>query len=291
MTHEPRPGEGTFFDSLPGFEGLPHEDGDTGGLTIEDLLAALAAQDAADKAAEDNANPNVNSQFSESNTTVGRFRVDTKRNITESIRRYVDVPTAKEFLNDFETGVNTYLADQRETGNLSQFDLDLARDAMGSLLDDYLGELGQRAARGEDIFEVVGVSSEIQRLGERPGQSSQQTTTTKEKSSGSQSTSSASKSSSTSDGAASGSQASQGTTTSKTDTTTDSRDETNVEQTEQIFRRENLTSVFKLSPAQFLEGRFANSGDLATVLRSRAGRGRAIEVRGGAGVVSGARRA
>ena len=250
-----------------------------------------AEEDEAARASGGSGGPTRTSiDFTGDSTSIGKFRTDTNRNITETVRRYVDVPTAAEFLNDFETGTNTFLAGLRESGQISQFDMDLARSQMGSLLNDYLGELGLRASRGEDIFEVVGVSNEIFRLGTRPGEASQQQVTEAEKTTGKQTTTGSQTTGATADGEKS-TTTQKSSETSKTDTTNQRTEDTTRQQTEEIFRRPNLTSVFRLAPAQFLQERFPDPGQLATVLRSRAGRGQAIATRGGSGVVSGARRA
>ena len=166
MGHEDKPPDDGFHVDLP-------ELGDDGGSfsNLDDLLAYLDGLKEEEEKEEGGGGgvPSGGSassgSFSENTTSIGRFRTDTTRSVTETIRRYVDVPTAAQFLDDFETGTNTYLAGLRDAGQISQFDMDLARGQMGSLLDDYLGELGQRAARGEDIFEVVGLAGEIERLG------------------------------------------------------------------------------------------------------------------------------
>ncbi len=259
--------------------------------TPEEWLQFFADQKAAEEEEEASGGPTSTAiDFTGNSTSVGRFRTDTNRSINETVRRYVDVPTPREFLNDFEVGTNAYLAGLRESGAISQFDMDLARNQMGSLLDDYLGELGLRAARGEDIFEVVGVSNEIQRLGNRPGQQSTTQTSETEKTTGSQTTSGSSSGTSTTNGETS-SATDSSTETSRTDNENVRNDTTTRNQTEELFRIDEIANVRKLSPMNFLEGRFENPGELSTVLRSRAGRQRAIEVRGGSGVVSGARRA
>ena len=264
----------------------PPEDADPFS-NLDDLLAFL---DGLEEEEDEGGGSASSGSFSENTTSIGRFRTDTTRSITETIRRYVDIPTAAQFLDDFETGTNAYLAGLRDAGQISQFDMDLARGQMGTFLDEYLGELGLRAARGEDIFEVVGLAGEIERLGTRPGEQSTQQTTEKEKTTGSQTTSGSTSGTSTTDGKTSTTSDSSK-QTSKTDRENISTDKTTRSQTEEVFSRPQLFAARKFSPMEFFQSRFKEPGEFATVLRSRAGRGQAIATRGGSGITSGARRA
>ena len=329
-----------------------------GGDPVDDLLALLEEQErlkAEEEAAEEAAAAagggggggggggptgpiHTSSSGSSSSSTIGNTSIDIAGNTNivrtgrfrdsrntvriETIMKFIDVPTAEKVLDDFETGFEGFLAGMRGAG-LSQSDMLLAREDMGTFMSEFLGDLATRAANGEDVFSVVGVDANEQFLGDRIGGASDtkvigtETTvgvqTEDEKSSSTTKTKAESKTDTTSSESSTTKQGeeSQDTSVDSTRSSTDKTDQTTkVDETqkttittdnetelsereqafqiEKIFKRNQLDVVRKLSPGAFLSGRFNSPGQLATVLRSRAGRAAANRSRG-EGVVSGAR--
>lgn len=186
-------------------------------------------------------------------------------------RRYVDVPTPEEFLNDFETGVRGFLSDLVRSGQLdfsdAQLMLDPATGVLDTLLDQYLGELASRASQGEDIFEVVGVEGTPQRLGEREGRVTEtEAQIERETKLEQRQTEGVSQ-------VIGGEQVS----TQQQQTLAQQQKETGVQkeqfqETEEIFRRPNIAITFKLSPLDFLKREYSDPGKLATFVRAIKGR-------------------
>jgi hypothetical protein len=88
------------------------------------------------------------------------------------VTRYVDKPTPEEFLDDFQNSITTFVQGMRQSGGIDQATADFLQSNPRLLLDNYIADLGARAARGEDIFRVVGVNGENTYLGERAGEAS-----------------------------------------------------------------------------------------------------------------------
>lgn len=97
-------------------------------------------------------------------------QVVSETDIARRTRRYIDVPTPEEFLNQFQNAFAAHLKGITGMQGVSRLAAQFAIDNMEMFLSDYLGTLGQMAARGEDIFAVVGATGEPQFLGERPGE-------------------------------------------------------------------------------------------------------------------------
>ena len=88
--------------------------------------------------------------------------------ITGTERRYIDIPTPEEFLDDFRTGFSTYI---KNLGGAIPHNAGLwLAENMEMFLDSYLGTLGQMAQRGEQVFRATAVSPEVTPLGQRPGE-------------------------------------------------------------------------------------------------------------------------
>ena len=178
--------------------------------------------------------------------TINRTRTS---NVNRQVRRYVDVPTPEEFLDDFRTGMSTYLkglggAVSRNAGMWLMENMDM-------FLNDYLGDLGARAARGEQVFKVVGATGAVTPLGSRPGQSIQQTTAgqTVQGTQGTQVTNTQATQQQGGQTQQVGGQTTQ--TTQGTQTINDLENE-NINETENIFSRPNLTTVKTISPMDFM---------------------------------------
>ncbi len=170
--------------------------------------------------------------------------------------RFFDVRTPEKFLDDFETGFRTYLRGEVTSGNISSQDAIFAVLNMDQFQGEYLAELGTRAARGEDIFELTGLSGEQKKVGERIGAAidTRTTRTTKQQ----QET--------TADGGP--------TSTTKGELKENISEQ--FTQIEDIRERPGIEQIAKLSPMDFLTERFGKS--LGTFIRATKGqRQRAIE--------------
>ena len=86
-------------------------------------------------------------------------------------RQWVDVPTPEQFLDDFKNGVAAYFKNIRKAGGFGQTggigvnEMMWLMDNVDILFNEYLGELGQMAQRGEAVFRPVN-------LGTYPGDTS-----------------------------------------------------------------------------------------------------------------------
>lgn len=100
-------------------------------------------------------------------------------NITGTERKYIDIPTPEEFLDDFQTGLATYMkgltggAGAKVSRNASMWIM----ENMDLFLGDYLGELGEMAKRGEQVFKVTPIRDDAKFLGQRQGDVRQTQTT------------------------------------------------------------------------------------------------------------------
>lgn len=201
-------------------------------------------------------------------------------------RVYVDVPTAEEFLDDWKTGFRTGLQDALDSGTLSGAAYNLALNQEDRILDEYLGELGQRAARGEEIFHVVGANGEPKREGQRIGNVAQrgQVGTEVGYQHGTDRTSTDTTTTPVAGtpgagGAGAGGAGGSGSVTTNDTITTDEQtgkrsgtvDTEHSATQEEIYSRPNLGVVKNLSPADFLKEKFAQPGSLETYLRAHKG--------------------
>jgi len=174
------------------------------------------------------------------------------RNVNRQVRRYVDVPTPEEFLDDFRTGMSTYL--KGLGGGISRNAGMWLMENMDMFLNDYLGDLGTRAARGEQVFKVVGLGGEVTPLGTRPGQviGTQGTGTTVQTTQGTQTigTQGTAQKPGGQVESVGGAQTTQ--TTQGTQTVNETENE-NINETENIYARPNLTTVHAISPMDFMK--------------------------------------
>lgn len=255
--------------------GTPAADGEED-LTLADI------EDLINKAVDGNL---ATTSQSVSSSTSNRQTTSTKTSITEQIsKRFFDVPTPEEFLNDFEVAYGGFLEGMRESGLGSSqiaLALDPATGLMDSLMAEYMGGLAERANAGEDIFGLVGTEEDFELLRTEPGTESitkgkdKSVTTEQEKTSGSSVSDSGA--SSTRAGSSSGKSTSEGTS------------ESIFKEKTQVFSRPKIASVFKFSPTDFLEERFhGDAGELATFVESEKGvRQRQRQTLGGGTVVQG----
>ncbi len=257
----PGPNE-VLLDVLPGI-GAPVP------ITRDTLLDLILEED--EESDEEDAATRTTRTEQEAVTRIGRFRTDEDIFRQETIRTFVSVPTPEKFLDNFQTGFNTFIANAVQSGALSQRDANLAFENMDSFFGEYIAELGQRAARGEDIFEVTGVDVPEEVLGTRPGQRVDQTTTTEREVTGQETVGATGRATSTEEGEepATTDTTSQGTTTQ--DTQTEEERRIREETTEEIVRRPELAPIAKLSPIDFLGERFQTGGALSTAIRTRKG--------------------
>lgn len=228
----------------------------------------------------------------------GTFDTTSDRLIRESVRTYINVPTPEQVLDDMETGISTYIGSLVQTGQLGQGDANIAlQQLMPLFMTDYLADLGQRAARGEDIFRVVGVEGAPEFLGTRVGEVSARREEEERRmreeerqiARGTETvTEAAEREPATVEEALAVGPFGPGVARPLTETTTtrarteQEREEeretrgrevgvTTFQETEAIFRRPQLAFVRAVSPIEFMKQRFGSPGELAAFIRGRKG--------------------
>ncbi|KKN83845.1 hypothetical protein LCGC14_0294980 [marine sediment metagenome] len=201
----------------------------------------------------------------------GSFETTRDEVVDRVVSRYINLPTPEEVLDDFEISLNAYIGDLVAAGTLGSRDASLAiGQMMPVFLNDYLAEIGQRAARGEDIFRVVGLEGEPEFLGTRPGEQVTSKTSTEERRRGGTTEQAVRTRAETEAGER---VTAQETTTTRQDTNVTEREKTTqrLSEEEQIFGRPNLAAIRAFSPTDFLKQRYGTPGQLATAIRSRKG--------------------
>lgn len=236
--------------------------------------------------AEANVGPTTTTSKSTSSTSGST--ISKQFSVTEQIsRRFFDVPTEEQFLNNFETAYGGFLQTMRDQGlGTSQIALalDPASGIMDILMGEYMGDLAQRAEAGENIFELVGTEEDFDLIRTEPGGES--ITKGGSESQSKSSTTGGSSSQSTKEGGqvdeagdtlssvpgkevtgkSSGSSASGSTSSSK------GTSESKFSETIEILSRPQISAVFKNSPNDFLAAKFeGDEGALATFIESRKG--------------------
>ena len=101
-------------------------------------------------------------------STVERQEVTAREEVLTR-REYLDIPTPEEFLDQFSVALATHTQQLVEAGELDRDTAQWIMDNPDLLFDEYIGEMGQRAAAGEQIFEPVGLEGEPELAGVRPG--------------------------------------------------------------------------------------------------------------------------
>jgi len=175
-------------------------------------------------------------------------------------RAYLDIPTPEEFLNKFETGLATHVQAQVKAGTLSRGAGLWLLDNPDVLYNDYMADLGARAAKGEQIFKPVGVGGAPEFLGTRPGAVETRQTESETKALEQAQEQAQSAATSVQAGGAGGGG---GTTQRQTTTTTEQQTATTeknkalsqLTQTEEIYARPNLNYAYAISPLEFLQKR------------------------------------
>ena len=194
--------------------------------------------------------------------------------ITETRDIFVDIPTPEEVLHDFRTGVAVYAENLFASGAIDQNTRRFLLDNPNVLLGPYLAALGQLADAGKNIFEIVGTDFElipIEQIGERIGPALLQeiTRTIERIESGELTIEELTERVQTElfSGTDDPDQQREiretineifrqhGTTTTTEETVTNLLQLT----TDRIFQRPNLTTVFRLSPLDFLRERFTGT--------------------------------
>ena len=196
-------------------------------------------------------------------------QVETTEIEQRTSRQYLNVPTPEEFLDRFETALATHIQAQVRAGAVSRQAGLWLLDNPDVLFNDYMAELGARAAKGEQIFKPVGVTGEPQLLGERPG--AVETSQTEAESKALEQAQRAAVSAPTGAGAGGAAQAQTTTAQQKTETEEQRRALSQLTQTEQVFARPNLTMVYSLSPLDWLQKQGGGSA-LELLYQGRRGR-------------------
>lgn len=196
-------------------------------------------------------------------------KIERDSEIRRTSRLYVDVPTADEFMDDFQVGFNAFAEEAVKNGTINSRQRGWIGDMAQDFFEMYMGELGSRAARGEDIFRVVGLNAEEEKIGHRMGDVTEETVkeTTKEEQQVSEETKATA---GDGDLRETGRPSSESTTVDET-TTQEGTSSTAGQETEEIFKRNRLAVVHDLSPAAFMMQRFKRPEDLATFVASTRG--------------------
>lgn len=121
-----------------------------------------------------NASSSFNSTFSERSTVDRRQQQD----VQQLTSRYVDLPTADEFLDDFENAYNIHLTGLVQTGAINPAVAQFARENMSQVFGEYLREQTARLLKGEPLWRVVGQNANNQLVGRRTGEFSDTDTQT-----------------------------------------------------------------------------------------------------------------
>ena len=199
------------------------------------------------------------------------FTRETVDEITNQIQRvFFAVPTPEEFLNDFGNAFSGFVANAAEAG-LGGSDLQQLQDPrsgfMQQMLSEFMGEISQRAAKGEEIFELAGLGGEPEKVGDRPGQrvetETERTTRLETEAATRGTTRTITTPVDGVEGGAAGEEAGEPVTRTTTEaggetgtTETEAERRSVFEETEEIFQRPNITPIFKFSPSNFLLQRF-----------------------------------
>ena len=246
--------DGDIIYVSPAPSTVPGEsDDDTGLPNLDDIIAALVDERLAETS-------QATAAASVSASTSTRTTTSTQSSITEQIsKRFFDVPTPEEFLNDFEVAYGGFLEKMRDSGLGSSqiaLALDPATGLMDRLMAEYMGGLAERANAGEDIFGLVGTEEDFELIRTEPGTESETKGETVTKATGETVT------------RADGEVVSEGTQVDVSKGTSESV----FKEKTQVFARPKIAAVFKFSPTDFLEERFhGDAGELATFVESEKG--------------------
>lgn len=239
----------------------------------------------------------------------GVEKITSEELTTQLSREYFEVQTAEKFLDDFFNAFAGF-AQSASAAGLSGGDIETmlnpASGFMQSMLTEYIGQQAQRAAAGEDIYEVVGVDGQEEFIGTRTGDVTRtevrrMTRTEAEETLRRQGETVTTESIQQTIDADMQSQQSAITTitdqevTTQRDTTREQIGVSEFREEVEIFARPRLDQVFKFSPSDFLQQRFGAEeldesaiGRIATEIRASAPR---VQPRGGITTSVGARRA
>ena len=195
--------------------------------------------------------------------------------VTEQIsRRFIDIPTEEKFLDDF-TNAFAGFAQGATAAGLGGGDLTamMSQDFVQGMMNEYLGNLTQRALRGEELYELVGTEEDFRLIRREPGAESvtrgRSTEETRTEAGGT------SRGRTTRETTAEG----EGEPRTTTETTTTGRDtETGLSTSErtresrfrditEVMSRPEISAVYKFSPTDFLGERFGGKLDEAALGR------------------------
>lgn len=93
-----------------------------------------------------------------------------REKVARETTRYIDVPTAEEFLDDFRTAFMGHIQTFADTGEMGRAEIQWAQANWDLFASEYMGELAKAAEAGEDIFKIVGLEGAPELVGRRPGE-------------------------------------------------------------------------------------------------------------------------
>jgi len=170
-------------------------------------------------------------------------------------REYLDITTPEEFLDDFQVALATHVQELHRAGKLSVNAASWLLDNPEEVFRDYTAELGTRAARGEQIFKPVGVKGKPELLGTRPGR--QETSEAQiARESLTETAEEAQRVAMATQGGVATTDTAQTVSQQKTKLTEQGRTRSTLGETEEVFGRPRLTTVYTPSPLDFLKGVF-----------------------------------
>ncbi len=216
----------------------------------------------------------LNTTFSENQNRKTTSATDT----TRLGRKYVDLPTPEEFLDNFTNAYNIHITGLVQSGAIRPEVADFARNFQNEVFGEYLREQTARVLKGEPLWKVVGADANVQQVGQREGQSqiSQQQGTQ-------ESTTDYARTEASTGGAATpsttgaGQAVDSGGTTAGTTTTKEDQASVDVQREQElIMSRNNLTYVANLAPLDFFKNaataqrlNFLYAGQKGTATRAR----------------------
>ena len=285
-----RTGPEAYQEDLDAGRITVEEQGDGG--TTDDLIQRWLEDQAAaqEEAARERSTTTGTSTSTSATTTTGQ---STRRSrttgrdvsVTEQIsRRFIDIPTEEKFLDDFSNAFAGF-AQGAVAAGLGGGDLVamMSQDFVQGMMNEYIGNLTQRALRGEELFELVGTEADFRLIRREPGtESVTRGRSTEETRTEGESTSESRTRGGTTDESATEREGGGGSTRRETGTSTStstSRDtETGLSTSEktresrfrditEVMSRPEISAVYKFSGTDFLTGRFGDKMDEATLGR------------------------
>ena len=230
---------------------------DPEGPGCQELIDNLPGDpDGGPSALEDTQTTTITDRNVEVDSTTTRI-IDSLTKTTQQV--FFTVPTAEQFLNDFETSFSAFGQNAVAAG-LGDADFEQMMNPqtgfMQQMFQEFIGDIAQRALEGEDPFQLQGQDGqEPIAIGDRPGETT--TTETEQTTRGTEESATRvdeNQDSTTTAGDESQDRDSSSSLTEDSSKTSDdtltANDETQT--TEELFQRDSIQPIFKTTPTAFL---------------------------------------